>query len=173
MNIDIIPVGYLQENCYILSKDNNCLLIDPGDEADKIIKEIGNKNVCGILITHYHFDHIGALPKLKEIYKTKIYDYRNIGQTINVGDFSFEIIDTKGHTKDSVSFYFKKNKVMFTGDFLFKESIGRCDFDESDESLMKQSIIKIKKYDKNIDIYPGHGDKTTLEYEFNNNYFLK
>lgn len=172
MNIKTLVVGYLEENCYILSKNNNCIVVDPGDEIDKILESIGNMNVNAILITHYHFDHIGSLSDLKEKYNVNVYDYNNIGQTINIGDFIFDVIDTKGHTADSVSFYFKDENVMFTGDFLFKESIGRCDFDNSNQSDMIKSIGKIKSFDKSIKIYPGHGENTTLQYELENNIFL-
>lgn len=173
MDIKTIKVGYLEANCYIISHNNNCLIVDPGDDAYKIIDSIGSLKVIGILITHYHFDHIGALSILKDKYNVNVYDYKNSGKNINIGDFSFKVIDTKGHTADSVSFYFDKYSVMFTGDFLFKESIGRYDFENSSYSDMKKSIEKIKKYDKNITIYPGHGDSSTLEYEFNNNVYLK
>ena len=62
---------------------------------------------------------------------------------------------------------------MFTGDFIFKDNIGRCDLPGGDINEMYASIKKIKLYDSDIDIYPGHGDKTTLGYEIRNNiYFL-
>ena len=67
MEIKTIVVGPLQTNCYILTKNKQTLIIDPGDEPNKIINEI-NKEVIGILITHYHFDHIGALNTIKEKY---------------------------------------------------------------------------------------------------------
>lgn len=63
MNIKTIPVGILQTNCYILTKNNQTLIIDPGDEPEKIKNEINTK-VIGILVTHYHFDHVGALDQI-------------------------------------------------------------------------------------------------------------
>ena len=65
MLIESVVVGDLAENCYIISKDNKCLIVDPGDEEDRIIDKVGNKEVLGILITHHHFDHVGALSKVK------------------------------------------------------------------------------------------------------------
>ena len=62
---------------------------------------------------------------------------------------------------------------MFVGDFIFKESIGRCDLAGGDFSDMVKSIDKIKTYDKNITLYPGHGDKTSLDYELKNNPYMK
>lgn len=61
MQIDRVIVGELQTNCYILSIDNECIVIDPGDEYNKIKNYIGDKKVVGVIITHHHFDHIGAL----------------------------------------------------------------------------------------------------------------
>ena len=61
MKIERVVVGLLETNCYILSKNNKCIVLDPGDEYDKIIDTIGNKEIIGVIITHHHFDHIGAL----------------------------------------------------------------------------------------------------------------
>jgi glyoxylase-like metal-dependent hydrolase (beta-lactamase superfamily II) len=169
MDIKTIKTGYLKENCYLLINNNDCLIIDPGDDLDIIKEKIKNYNLLGILITHYHFDHIGALNGLN---CNNIYDYKLKEGLYKINNFEFDIIYTKGHTNDSVSFYFKKQNIMFTGDFLFKESIGRTDLG-GNESDMKESINLIKKYDKNIIIYPGHGDSTTLNYELNNNFYLK
>ena len=108
---------------------------------------------------------------MKEEFDTKIIDYRKSGK-IKIGNFSFEIIKTKGHSVDSVTYFFYNDKIMFTGDFLFKESIGRCDLKGGNIFDMKESIKKIKSYNKDIVIYPGHGDKTKLEYELKNNYYL-
>ena len=77
MKVDIVKTGYLDENCYILSKDNNVLIIDPGDEFYKIKERIGNKNVLAVLITHYHFDHIGALNEVIEEYNPKVIDFKS------------------------------------------------------------------------------------------------
>lgn len=171
MDIKCIKTGYLEENCYILSIGNDSLIVDPGDEADKIISEIGNKNVLGILITHYHFDHIGALAELRTYYNVDVIDYENRKEKI--GDFEFEIIDTKGHKEDAVSYYFKEDKIMFVGDFVFEGTIGRCDLPGGDFEEMKRSLSNLKKLDKNIILYPGHGNKTTLENELLNNPYLR
>ena len=74
---------------------------------------------------------------------------------------------------DSITYYFYEDKVMFTGDFLFKGTIGRYDFPESNVEEMIKSIKKIKQYNSNITIYPGHGEKTTLENELKNNPYLR
>ena len=168
MKINKVSVGYLKTNCYIISIDNECLVIDPGDEYDKIEKEINNKKVLGTIITHHHFDHVGCINNFNNIY-----DINNLKEGINkIDKFTFEVIYTPGHTKDSICFYFESYDVMFTGDFLFKESIGRTDFDTSSYNDMLKSIAKIKTYDPDIKLYPGHGPYTSLEHELTHNQFL-
>lgn len=170
MIIKTIKVGYLQTNCYILIKEKNAIIIDPGDEYSKIKKETENLNIQAILITHHHFDHIGALNNFKN---TKIIDKNTKEDTLKIGDFEFEIIKTPGHTEDSITYYFKNEKIMFVGDFIFEGTIGRTDLDTGSYEQMVQSIKKIKQYPKNIKIYPGHGNETTLERELKTNPFLK
>ena len=174
MDIKIIKVGDLKCNCYILNIDNKVLVIDPGAEYEKIKKELVNKEVLGILLTHNHFDHVGCIFDIMRDYHTKLYDYNSLKeQSYAIGPFNFEVIFTPGHTPDCISIYFKEENIMFTGDFLFYDTIGRCDLPGSDFNEMKQSIEKIKKYNPSITVYPGHGIKTTLEREFNNNIYFK
>ncbi len=173
MKIEKVVVGkQIPENCYIINKDNKCLVVDPGDEVEKILEIIKEKEVKAILITHYHFDHIGALNYLKEKYNPKIYDFSTKEETITLNPFTFKLIKTPGHKEDCTTFYFEDEKIMFTGDFLFYHTIGRCDLEESNYNDMLKSIKKIKMYDKNIKVYPGHGKDTTLEEEFKNNEYF-
>ena len=171
LNILCIVNGYLGENCYIIHNNKYALIVDPGSEGNRIINEIDKNNleVVGILITHYHFDHIGALDELKDNYNCIIVDYKN--RVNKIKDFKFEIIENYGHTMDSVSYYFKKDKLLFCGDFVFKETIGNYDIEN--EYTMFDSLEKFKKLDKNIVVYPGHGEKTTVGYEINNNPYLR
>ena len=171
MEIDIVITGELEENCYILGINDKVLVIDPGDDIDKINKVINNRKVLGVLITHRHHDHIGALPYFsKEI----IYDKNNLEEKeYTIEEFKFSVIFNPGHTSDSVSYYFKEYNILFSGDFIFYENIGRCDLPTGDYNDMKKSINKIKKYPFNMIIYPGHGDRTTLEHEINNNIYFK
>lgn len=167
MNITRLVVGSLEENTYILEIDNELLIVDPGSEYDKISKIINNRKVLGILITHSHFDHIGALDSFKDI---DIYKYDVLEEKeYNIGNFKFDVIFNPGHSKDSVSYYFKKYNTLFSGDFIFYESIGRCDLPTGSISDMEESIDKIKKYDKDMIIYPGHGEDTTLSHEIKYN----
>ena len=170
MIIKRLVLGPLSTNCYLIIKDNDCLIVDPADNVEIIKKELNNFNLVGILITHYHFDHIGALEELKKHYNVPIYDYSN--NNINVENFHFEIIHNPGHTSDSVTFYFKDEKIMFVGDFIFKETIGRTDLDTGNMLEMQVSLNMIKKYDDDIILYPGHGESTTLGYEKVNNVYF-
>ena len=171
MKIDKVVVGSLEENCYILKKDNKVLVIDPGDEISKIKEVIGHSTVVGVLITHNHFDHVGALSFFN---KNIVYDFYNLEEKeYTIDNFKFEVIYTPGHSSDSVSYYFEEINSLFCGDFIFYENIGRCDLPTGNFNTMKESISKIKMYSKSMIIYPGHGEETTLEHEIDNNLYFK
>ena len=174
MEIKTIITGVLDENCYVLINDKECLVIDPGDDYPKIKEVVGDNKVLGVLITHSHFDHIGALRNFLTKRSIKIFKKSSLTENkYTIGNFNFECLYTPGHSKDSVSFYFKDGKAMFVGDFIFKESVGRSDLPGGDINELKESLEKIKKYDDDITLYPGHGEKTTLKYEKENNEFLQ
>lgn len=154
MKIEIVKVGELETNCYLLDIDGEVVIIDPGDEFYKIKKAINNRKVVGLLITHFHFDHIGALEEILGYYNLEI-------NKVNNPKFVYKTIDTPGHTMDSITFYFEKERIMFDGDFIFNRSIGRTDLGGSDK-LMQESLEKISKYPDDIILYPGHGPKTIL-----------
>lgn len=170
MKIDRVITGSLEENCYILGIEDKVLVIDPGDDIDKINKVINNRKVLGVLITHRHFDHIGALSYFN---KNIIYDRSNTEEKeYKIDKFNFNVIFNPGHSSDSISFYFKKENILFCGDFIFYESIGRCDLPTGDYKIMEESLNKIKNYPLDMLIYPGHGRETTLEYEIENNIYF-
>lgn len=160
MQINRVIVGDLETNCYILTINNKCLVIDPGDEIDKIKEVIGTKEVVGVIVTHYHFDHIGALNYFDD---SLVIDKNSLEEKeYDIDGFKFEIIYTPGHKEDCITIYFKEYNVMFTGDFIFEGTIGRMDLVGGNTLDMKNSLEKIKKYDKNIKVYPGHGESTYL-----------
>ena len=160
MKVNRVVVGAFETNCYVLIKDNKCLVIDPGDEYESIKKVIGDNKVIGVIITHYHFDHIGAL---KYFDKNLILDKNNLEEKeYDIEGFNFEVIYTPGHKEDAISIYLKKEKIMFTGDFIFKDGIGRTDLPEGSIKDMINSLEKIKKYNNTL-AYPGHGDKTIIK----------
>ncbi len=158
MKIEVVKVGYLRTNCYIVSKGKDAIIIDPGDEANKINKYTKDLNVKGIYVTHTHPDHVGALKDLEIKHQLSANDFKK-------SPFVMEVIKTPGHYHDSLTFYFKDEKVMFTGDFLFKDSIGRVDLYGSNKEDMKNSLKLIKNYPNDVIIYPGHGQESTLGIE--------
>ena len=173
MKIDKVIVGELECNCYLLEINGKILVIDPGDEVDKIISRINDRDVVGIIITHRHFDHIGGLDELVNKYKVLVYDSSNLIEGENIiSEFIFDVIYTPGHKEDAITIYFKKDKIMFTGDFIFRDSIGRCDLPGGNIDDMIKSIKKIINYDRDILLYPGHGDETNLGSEMIHNYYI-
>lgn len=174
MKIETIITGPLEENCYLLIKNNTCLVIDPGSDYDKIKEKINNNKVLAVLLTHSHFDHVGALREFLSKKGVKIFKKSNtIEQEYQIEDFHFKVIYTPGHSSDSITFYFEEINAMFIGDFIFKDSIGRCDLPSGNEKEMKKSIEKIKKYDDRIILYNGHGENTTLGREKTHNPYLQ
>lgn len=171
MKIERLILGPLEVNTYILSYNDDVIIIDPGYCYERIKEKINNRKVLAILITHSHFDHIGALDNFKN---TPIYKFDNLKEKeYIINNFKFEVIFNPGHSSDSVSYYFKKDKCLFCGDFIFYHNIGRCDLPTGNYNEMLKSIDKIKKLDKDVVIYPGHGDITTLNEEINNNYYFR
>ena len=174
MKVHCIVVGSLASNCYLIEKNHEYLLVDPGDDIDLVMKFIHHKNIIGILVTHHHLDHGGALSYLVNKLHYPVYQYNSLKEgNMKIGNFDIEVIFVPGHTEDSVCYYFKNEKVMFTGDFLFKESIGRCDFLDSSVTKMYHSLKKISRYDDATIIYPGHGDSSSIGYEKVNNMYLR
>lgn len=174
MEIKKIVTGPLEENCYVLIKNNTCLIVDPGDDYPKIKEAVGENKILGVLITHSHFDHIGALRNFLTKRSIKIFKRSNVEEKeYTLGDFTFQALHTPGHSKDSITFYFVEDKAMFIGDFIFKESIGRTDLPGGDQNEMDSSIKKILTFPDDINVYPGHYEQTTLGYEKENNPYLK
>ncbi len=173
MHIERLVLKPLENNCYIISQNGIAIIVDPSSEENKIEKYLKDNNLSleAIFVTHYHFDHIGALPYFIDKYNVKVYDYKTIGK-IKLGPFKIEVIPTKGHTSDSVSFYFKDSDDLFVGDFVFMGSIGRTDFESSDEEEMYYSLRKLRTFPPQTKLYPGHGEVTTLERELLYNPYL-
>jgi len=203
MDIDKIVVGPLSANCYIIKLEKKVLIIDPGAEAEKIISFLDLKNLKPDLIinTHGHFDHIEAVPRLQEKYGIDFYidpgDEEIITDPVKNGssifgqnklsletynliddlakklfsDNGIGIINTPGHSPGCI--VIKIGDSLFTGDLLFKGSIGRTDLAGGSMHDMKSSLLKIRKMKDPLKIYPGHGPETDLEYEKNNNYYLR
>lgn len=166
MNFEIVKTGYLRTNTYILEIDGKVLVIDPADEYQNIDAVIGDAEVVGVIITHHHPDHVGALEYFDG---DLVYDYFNMEEGMNkIGPFEFEIIYTPGHKEDSISIYFKEEKKMITGDFLFRNTIGRTDFPGGNMKDMIASLKKVSIYPSDVEIYPGHGGSSLLGVEMEN-----
>ena len=155
MKVETLEVGFLQTNCYFIIKNNDLIIVDPGAEYKKIKEKIGNYNLKAIFITHNHFDHTDALNELLNDYKVEV-------NPKEVEGFNYVVISNPGHTKDSISFHFIEEKIMFTGDFIFHQTIGRTDLEGGDHKEMIKSLDMIKAYPDGIIIYPGHGPETIL-----------
>lgn len=167
MELRVVKVSPYRTNCYVLVKENMALVIDPGDEYEKIKACIGDDTVIGALVTHGHIDHVGATK-----YFNDVYNYSNLKEgKYKIGPFKFEVIYVPGHTDDSIAYYFYEDDKMFTGDFLFKGTVGRTDLSTGSLTDMKNSLNKIKKY-PDTKIYPGHGDFSSLYYEIENNIYF-
>lgn len=174
MEVRKIKVGNLQTNCYILVHEDRCLVIDPGDQFYSIQEQIGNNKLVAILVTHRHSDHIGALDHLVREYNVPVYDRSNLNEgEVDIDVFHFKVIYTPGHRSDCITLIFDEYNFMFTGDFLFKNSIGRTDLETGNMNEMQQSIERIKEYSDRFRVYPGHGDVTVLGEEKLNNPFFR
>ena len=155
MKVEILKVGYLRTNCYFLIKDRDVIIIDPGEEASKIKEKISDYNLKAILVTHDHFDHVDALGEILSEYNVPVNPKK-------VEGFNYQVIETPGHTEDSVTFYFPEESMMFTGDFIFYDTIGRTDLEGGNHETMLKSLEMIKSFPDDIAIYPGHGQSTNL-----------
>lgn len=186
MDIKVQPMGNYQTNCYIVTIDNKDLIIDPGMGATQWVKE-NVTNPIAVLNTHGHFDHVWSNKEVSELFNIKIYTPKNdvfmlekdpygMGMPSSVADvevkpeeeFDFEGIKVKfnyfpGHTPGCSAILIENS--LFSGDFIFKNSIGRCDFEFSNPEHMKESIRKVLLWKENPDIYPGHGESTSLNNE--------
>lgn len=174
MQVKMTKVGTLNENCYVVSENGNCIIIDPGDEFLKIKKTINTDRVIAILLTHHHSDHIGAISDIVKYYGCPVYDNTNLEEKkYDFLGMKIEVIKTPGHTSDSLTYHFYEYGLMFVGDFIFKGTIGRTDLDTGSIIDMQNSILKLKNYSIRTKIYPGHESFTTLADEIRTNPYLR
>jgi hydroxyacylglutathione hydrolase len=189
MLIHTLRVGPIGTNCYLVVDEATqaCLIVDPGDEAAKIVKLIEAEHLkpTAIVITHGHWDHVGANKILKEKYQLPIMMNRadlfgiaitdspapdrdlKEGEIINVGRLGFQVLANPGHSPGGVSLYSAAEKTIFTGDTLFKETYGRVDLPGSSPEAMVFSLKKLLALPPETKVYPGHGRPTTIGNEQN------
>ena len=197
MKIQTFVLGPVATNTYLLTQGNEALLIDPASKPEKLIEILGDLKLEGILLTHGHFDHIKAVDGLYEKYHCPVFLHQDdedmardkysgavfglvsyITCPVNhleegkmkIGSFEFEVIFTPGHTPGSVIYVF--DDAIFTGDTLFRGSVGRTDLKGGNASVLKESLRVFRQCQKEYDIYPGHDQPTTLSFELENNWYL-
>ncbi len=199
MNLKIFVIGPYQSNCYVLYKDFKAMIIDPGFESNELLNFLTENGLIVeiIYITHGHIDHVGGVNFLKKNFpKAMVYApikdrywygknpqmglfedvkvdiFTKEGDYISFFNYLFKVIETPGHSYGSTSLYY--NNILFSGDTLFKGTVGRTDLYLSSFADLEHSI-KYKLYklpDKTV-VNPGHGPLTTIEFEKKHNYFIK
>lgn len=182
MKIQRFTGGILESNGYVLyqSEGQTSYIIDPGYNSKVYLDYLKKNNLKleGILLTHHHYDHTGAVDRIKkelecpvylhradcDMYKKPVDVYMEDGDVIDLGGEKLTVISTPGHTRGSVCFFSAKSRVSFTGDTIFNVDLGRTDLEDGSEEEMRHSIIDIiDKWDNDIMIYPGHGDGCTMK----------
>lgn len=192
MNITTLPLGLYQTNCYILTHGDRCLVIDPGDEAEKVLTFLQRQGLIleAILLTHGHFDHVGAVKTLAAETDCRVFlcqqelslpgamtagplfytDFYKEGDRLTLAGLEFEVLHTPGHTPGSVCLRFGEH--LFSGDTLFAGSCGRTDFPGSSPADMIRSLSRLAQLEEHLKVYPGHGGSTTIGEEKRYNPFL-
>lgn len=205
MKIDSIVVGALQVNCFIAYDEDShdAIVVDPGDEAEKIISLIEDRKlkVSRIVCTHGHFDHVGAVKRLRErtgaavmLHKGDLDIYMRAdkqgglwgfhieqppapdmflaeGDEVAVGRFRLKALHTPGHSPGGTCLY--GEGVILTGDTIFAGSVGRTDFPGGSLTELKKSFARIIALPPETGIFSGHGPLTTVKNEKDSNFFVQ
>ncbi|NQY25132.1 MAG: MBL fold metallo-hydrolase [Campylobacteraceae bacterium] len=188
MQIKVQAMGDYQTNCYIVTINDKDLIIDPGMNSLPWIKEQVN-NPIAVLNTHGHFDHVWSNDIVCKTYNIKLHtpkkdifmlsmDSYGLGMPHSAADVEIEEDEEIEIQGIKIKFHFfpghtpgcsmiQIDKDLFSGDFIFKDSIGRCDFPYSNVEDMKHSLKKVLSWEKDYNIHPGHGISTTLKAENN------
>ncbi len=166
-----------RECTYIVSTDENaqtCVIIDPGmygeKEEKRVLEYLTEHHLVpeAVLITHEHPDHVCGLEFVQQHFpKAKVVDYKTPSD--NAAGLTFKMLYTPGHKEDSVCYYFESEGIIFTGDTLFQESVGRTDLPGGDMNQLMQSLAQLMQLPEKTEVYPGHGYTTTIGYEKRNN----
>lgn len=194
MIIKRVVVGSMEVNCYILAKGPNssCIIIDPGDDENKIRRVLESKGLkpAFIVNTHSHFDHIGCDDKFAVRVYIHSQDAKSLKDSsgnfssffgtaykvkgeiktlkdrelLNLDDIELEVLHTPGHTPGSISLLLKspKDNILFTGDTLFRQGVGRTDLGGDEELLLRSIREKLFTLPDSTLVYPGHGPSSTI-----------
>jgi len=202
MKIDILPLGSYQTNCYIVRDEASatCAVIDPGFEPERILARLSQLGLTpdAILLTHGHFDHVGAVEDLINAAgcalwisqkdhtqpNTAIHDYLyprhdkaspvasfcKEGDQIVSGGLTFTVLETPGHTQGSICYLC--GDAMFCGDTLFAGACGRTDLPGGDRVVMANTLDQLSRSEEDFRLFPGHGEHSTLRHEQQTNPYL-
>lgn len=195
IRVEALVTGLYEVNTYLLINDaKEAFVVDPGYDALDIIDAIDTLGLTlkGILLTHGHADHIGALDDIRKKFDVSVYmnskdscwafssvnslpGYEKVqefpadnlvfvkdGEEIQLGEDKLKVLETPGHTPGCVCYIDDGSKQIFTGDTLFMRSIGRTDFPGGNMADMMASLKKLLSLDDSYVVYPGHGDSTTI-----------
>ena len=196
-----VQVGGFEVNCSILSENGKAWIVDPGQEGERLLDLLAKKGLepAAILLTHAHFDHIGAIPALLRAFPelpvcVHANDAVMFGHPLNQlppeyqsfakpkemrglesleGLEGLEVIETPGHTPGGVCYYFPKDKLLLSGDTLFAGSIGRTDLPGGDMATLMDSLQKLTALPDDTLVIPGHGMHTRIALEKSGNPFLQ
>ena len=195
LQVHTLTLGLYQTNCYLVHNEGakECIVIDPGYEANTILNRAAllGLEIKAILLTHGHFDHVGAVRQIAAdtdcdvylqeqeltlpgamtdgpLYHTHLYPAEGKFQ---VAGMDVAVLHTPGHTPGSVCLLIAD--AMFSGDTLFAGSMGRCDFPGSSIFDMRKSMKKLYNLAGDFRVFPGHAEATTLEYERKTNPYLR
>lgn len=200
-----MSLGALGTNCYIIYDQKTALIVDPGGEAEKVITFLESEGLVpqAILLTHAHFDHIGAVDELRNHYNLDVYLHEEEADWLenpdlnrslmftreavrtkppehllkpskmDISSFRFEVIHTPGHSPGSVSFIFHEHAFIVSGDVLFQQGIGRTDLPGGSAAVLEASIKdQLYQLPDTFTVYPGHGSKTSIGAEKQNNPYI-
>ena len=187
LHIHTLALGQYETNCYILYTDHNseCLVIDPGYEPQTVLDTVGKlgKSIAAILLTHGHFDHVGAVREIFSQTDCDIYlcpadcempEYMTAGplcytnsyqdgDTLSLAGLTLQVLHTPGHTPGSVCLLCENS--LFAGDTLFAGSCGRTDLPGGNWDTLSASLSRLKALEGDYTVYPGHGEATKLSVE--------
>ena len=195
LKVHALALGAYQTNCYIIHDENSktCCVIDPGYEPDKILDKLDSLGLTleAILLTHGHFDHVGAVKELAAETGCAVYlhpddlalppmmtagalYYTNTyveGTSLNLAGLDITVLHTPGHTPGSVCLL--TETTILSGDTLFAGSCGRTDLPGGDWATITKSLKRLAALEGNFWLLPGHGPSTTLRDEKRYNPYLR
>ncbi len=195
MQIESLTVSICQTNCYIVYQPqlDECLVIDPGDDAQRIFDRTRQlqKRIRAILLTHGHFDHVGAVRELAALAGCDVYMSQQEctlpenytagplyythtytpGSELTLAGITLQVLPTPGHTPGSVCLH--SGEVLFSGDTLFEGTCGRTDLPGGDFPTILRSLYALYALDGDMTVYPGHGCATTLSHERAHNLYMQ